>query len=82
MINWNTGANAYTQCLEVVYNFQYLHALCFTQMHLRSDHRRDLLAALRHHIIQFTILGSISTIQNISSSLSILFGHIDVKHIR
>src|SRR6266851_3498216 len=36
-------------------------------MHLRSDHRRDLSGALRHHSIQFTILGSIITVQNISS---------------
>src|SRR5216683_2763551 len=45
--------------LEAVYNHQYSHKLCFTQMHTRSNHRRDLSAALRHHIIWFTILGSI-----------------------
>ncbi len=82
VINQNTRADTYTQCLEVIYNCRYSHTLCFTQMHLRSDHRRDLLAALRCHIIWFTILGSIGTIQNISSSLSILFEHLDVKHIR
>ncbi len=82
MINWITGADAYTCGLEAVYNRQYSHALCFTQMHLRSDHRRDLSAALRHHIIWFTILGSIVTVQNVSSGLSMLFGHINVKHIR
>ncbi len=49
----------WSQHLEVVYNCWYLHALCFIQMHTRSNHRRDLLAALRCHIIQFTILGSI-----------------------
>ena len=47
------------QCLEVVYYHQGLHTLCFTQMRLRSDHRRDLLAVFRCHIIQFTILDSI-----------------------
>ncbi len=40
-----------SQHLEVVYNYQYSHALCFIQMRLRSNHRRDLSAALRHHII-------------------------------
>ncbi len=70
------------QCLEVVYNHQYLHALCFTQMHIRSDYRRDLLAALRHHIIWFTILGSIVTVQNVLNRLSTIFGHLDVKCIR
>jgi len=82
VIDQNTRADAYTQHLGAVHNHWYSHTLCFTQMHLRSNHRRDLSAALRCHIIQFTILGSISTIQNISSSLSMLFGHIDVKHIR
>src|SRR6266851_9981673 len=69
-------------CLEVVYNCQYLHALCFTQMHIRSDHRRDLSAALRCHIIQFTILDSIVTVQNVLSGLGTLFGHPGVKCIR
>ncbi len=62
--------------LEAVYNCQHSYALCFTQMHLRSNHRKDLSAALRHHIIRFTILGSIGTIQNVSSGLSMLFGHL------
>ena len=68
--------------LEVVYNHQYSHALCLTQMHTRSDHRRDLSAALRCHIIWFTILGSIVTVQNVLSGLSTIFGHLDVKCIR
>jgi len=51
-------------------------------MCLRSDHRRDPLAALRHHIIWFTILGSIVTVQNVSSGLSTLFGHLGMKCIR
>ena len=82
MIDWNTRADAYTHGLEAVYNHWYSHTLCFTQMHLRSDHRRDPLAALRCHIIRFTILGSIVTVQNISSGLSTLFGHPGVKCIR
>jgi len=81
VIDWNTRANAYTQHLEAVYNHQYLHTLCFTQMHLRSNHRRDLSAALRRHIIRFTILGSIVTVQNILSGLSTLFRHPGVKCI-
>ncbi len=51
--------------------------MCF-----RSDHRRDLSAALRCHITWFTILGSIGTIQNISSGLSTLLRQLGVKCIR
>ncbi len=51
-------------------------------MHLTSNYRRNLSAALRHHIIQFTILGSIVTVQNVLSRLSTIFGHLDVKCIR
>src|SRR6266851_3896613 len=69
-------------CLEAVYNRWYSHPLCFTQMHTRSNHRRDPLAALRCHIIWFTILGSIVTVQNISSGLSMLIGHLGMKCIR
>jgi hypothetical protein len=51
-------------------------------MHFRSNHRRDLSSPFRHHITLFTILGVMSTIQNVSSRLSILFGQYNMKHIR
>ena len=62
------------QHLEVVYNCWGLHALCFIQMCLRSNYRRDLMAAIgtiSPCLLYWVVL---STIQNVSSGLSMVFG--------
>ena len=82
VINQNTRADAQMQCLEVVYNHQGLHALCFTQMCLRSNHRRDLMAAIGATLPYLLYWVVLSTLQNVSSGLSTVSGQQDMKCIR
>ena len=82
VINQNTRADAQMQCLEVVYNCRGSYALYFTQICLGSNHRRDLMAAIGATSPCLLYQVVLSTVQNVSSRLSMVFGQQDMKHIR